>query len=227
MRKDSLFLLFSEKSTHSILRAFGSAPEYIDIRRNFEMKKNQGIIEKSFFSRMKTIRGHAFLWGAVLSSMIFVWILYPKASPKVTPIPPRPTVSIGNADEIMAIEHEIETAPVRAVDTMPELPDILANGTFFSLDATSEASGTAMIIRDQWGKYFLRFEDFSLSPLLGLQILFANNAEGLEATFFQNLTAHRGELNMPLPNDFDPYQNPFLIIFSPNLNRIIATAELR
>ncbi len=183
--------------------------------------------ERFCFFCMHVSKGRTFLWGVLFCSVVFAWILFPKNPPAPISVPPLAKVSVGENDDFFSVMRDSRVSPVRANDKAPIRSDILASGILFPAHPEFEVRGEVMILRDNHGKYFLQFQDFSLPPLLDLQIFFANDAEGRDAVFSQNLTAHKGNLLLPLPNDLNPYENAFVRIFWPRFNQLVAVAEMK
>ena len=160
----------------------------------------------------------SFFLGTVFLIGIF---LYFWPSKKIEPIA-LPVAVKKNEDEIFFQKTEREK-PVFAADPMPDFPDILASGDLAPA-ADFSASGKVFFVRDRHKNLFLRFSDFSVSPLKNLQIFFIDPLGN--RVFFQNLSAHRGAKNFRLDNHFNLLKFRKIEIFSPPLDQKIATAEL-
>jgi hypothetical protein len=143
-----------------------------------------------------------------------------------TPPPAEPTSSEADAVPIAS------STPLPAVEptTAPaSQAGVLATGQFRDGDPGHNGEGTALILRDEDGKLFLRFEDFSVTNGPDLFVILTTDPDGGDYGSGLNLGGNRatdGNVNYEIPGGTDVSRFRSVAIWCRQFDIVFAIATL-
>ncbi len=126
------------------------------------------------------------------------------------------------------IDKEVsEGFPVPGSDT-PEMivNNTLYQGQFIDADSFHKTSGQALIVSDG-GKNYLRLEDFQTTNGPDLYVYLANDLDAEDYVSLGRLKGNIGSQNYEIPDDINPEDYKYVLIWCKAFSVLFGSAELQ